>query len=290
MSRASRGAISKVVLPAAGLGTRLLPITKELPKEMLPIFVRANSGRLCPKPILQAVFEQLHDAGFRDFCFVVGREKRAIEDHFTPDAGNLRKLSSKGNRNRPEDLKNFYRKVRNSNIVWINQLEPRGFGDAVLRAEPFVGGDRFLCHAGDTYIVSKGNRHFAELFSLSDEEKCGAVFVAQRVKNPEGYGILEGERISDRVYGVRRVVEKPKRPKSNIAIMPLYVFRPVIFQALRKTGRGFGGEFQLTDAIQRLIDWKSRVYAYLLDSDDMRFDIGTPETWWEALALSHSHC
>jgi len=280
--------VRKAVLPVAGLGTRLLPITKELPKEMLPIFLRGANGRLCPRPMIQAVFEQLHDTGLREFCFVVGREKRAIEDHFTPDEGYLRRLSRKDNKGRLQDLQQFYRRILTSSIVWINQPRPRGFGDAVLKAEPFVGGDRFLCHAGDTHIVSKGNRHLAKLLSLSDEERCGAVFLAQRVKTPRAYGVLEGERISDRVYDVRRVVEKPKRPKSNIAIMPLYVFRPIIFKALRRTGRGFGGELQLTDAIQRLIEWKSRVYAYLLGSEDLRLDIGTPETWWEALAVSHS--
>jgi UTP--glucose-1-phosphate uridylyltransferase len=288
MSGAATSVIRKAVLPVAGLGTRLLPITKELPKEMLPVFLRGANGRPCPKPMIQAVFEQLHDTGVREFCFVVGREKRAIEDHFTPDVAYLRRLSRKDNKDRLRDLQEFYRRILTSSIVWVNQPEPRGFGDAVLKAESFVGGDRFLCHAGDTHIVSKGNRHLAKLLSLSEEEGCGAVFLAQRVKSPRDYGVLEGQRISDRVYDVKRVVEKPKRPKSNIAIMPLYVFRPIIFKALRMTGRGFGGELQLTDAIQRLIDGKSRVYAYLLGPEDFRLDIGTPETWWEALALSHS--
>ena len=288
MHGAARSEVRKIVLPAAGFGTRLLPITKELPKEMLPIFLRSPNGTLCPKPLLQAVFEQIYDEGLRDFCFIVGREKRAIQDHFTPDPGYLRRMRSKDKNHRLQDLELFYRRIANSTIVWINQPEPKGFGDAVLRAEPFVGGDRFLCHAGDTYIVSKRNRHLDALFSLSDEERCSAVFVAQRVKRPEGYGVLEGERISDRLYDVRRVVEKPERPKSNLAIMPLYVFRPIIFKALRKTRLGSGGELQLTDAIQRLIDWKLRVYAYLLGPDDLRLDIGTPETWWQALAVSHS--
>lgn len=108
MHGAARSEVRKIVLPAAGFGTRLLPITKELPKEMLPIFTRTPSGRLCPKPVLQAVFEQLHAEGFRNFCFVVGREKRAIEDHFTPDPGYLRKLKSKDNKERLLDVAGFY--------------------------------------------------------------------------------------------------------------------------------------------------------------------------------------
>jgi UTP--glucose-1-phosphate uridylyltransferase len=288
MSGAATSVIRKAVLPVAGLGTRLLPITKELPKEMLPIFLRGANGRLGPKPMIQAVFEQLHDMGIREFCFVVGREKRAIEDHFTPDVGYLRRLSRKDNKERLRDLQHFYRRILTSSIVWINQPEPRGFGDAVLKAEPFVGSDRFLCHAGDTYIASRGNRHLTRLLTLSDDNRCDAVFLAQRLKNPKGYGIFEGQQTGGRVYEVERVVEKPKRPKSEMAIMPLYVFRPIIFKALRSIRPGFGGEVQLTDAIQRLIDWRSRVCAYLMGSSDVRLDIGTPEMWWEALAKSHS--
>ena len=268
------------------MGTRLLPETKELPKEMLPVFVRDGEGRLCPKPVLQAVFEQLFEAGFTQFCFVVGREKRAIEDHFTPDPRYLRKL--KNAKGQLQDLRRFYDKIMNSEVVWINQPEPKGFGDAVLRAEAFVGNDPFLCHAGDTYIISKSNRHLAALLKLSEEQKCDAAFITQRVKNPKGYGIVEGERVGKGIYHVRRVQEKPEKPRSDMAIMPLYVFQPIIFRALRKITRGSGGEVQLTDAIQRLIDWKSNVYAYLLRPGDVRLDIGTPETWWEALTLSHS--
>jgi UTP--glucose-1-phosphate uridylyltransferase len=277
----------KVVLPAAGLGTRLLPVTKELPKEMLPVFVRDSEGRLSPKPVLQAVFEQLSKAGFTQFCFVVGREKRAIEDHFTPDFRYLKKLALKNAKGELRDLRRFYDRITNSEILWINQPEPKGFGDAVLRAEPFVGNDPFLCHAGDTYIISKNNRHLAALLKLYEEEKCDAAFIIQRVKNPKGYGIVEGERVGKGIYDVRRVEEKPKKARSDMAIMPLYVFQPIVFRALRSIGRGYGREVQLTDAIQRLIDWKSKVYACLLQPHDVRLDIGTPETWWKALTLSH---
>jgi UTP--glucose-1-phosphate uridylyltransferase len=280
--------VRKVVLPSAGLGTRLLPITKEFPKEMLPIFARDHDRELRLLPLLQAVFEQLYNVGFREFCFVVGREKRAIEDHFTPDHGFLRKLRSKSRNDQLESMKRFYDMIVESRIIWINQPEPRGFGDAVLKAEPFVGNDLFLCHAGDTYITSRRNRHVRALLDLCEKDGCDAAFIAQRVKHPKGYGIVEGMRTARRIYNVERVVEKPEKPRSDIAIMPLYVFRPVVFRALRKIRPGFDGELQLTDAIQRLIDWKSKVFAYLLGPDDIRLDIGSPETWWEALALSRS--
>ena len=281
--------IDKAVLAAAGLGTRLLPLTKELPKEMLPIFVNNGGGRLTLKPMLQAVYEQLYSTGFRHFCFVVGREKRAIEDHFTPDMDYLNQLIARNKNDQFLAVKAFYEIIRDSTIVWMNQPEPKGFGDAVLRSESFVGSDMFLCHAGDTYIGSRENRHLAVLSELSAEERCAASFVAQRVDDPKGFGIVEGDTLGEGLVKVKRVVEKPEKPMSNIAIMPMYIFKPIVFKALREIEMGYGGEIQLTDAIQRLIDWKYDVYAHILDPDDIRLDIGTPETWWEALSASHSY-
>jgi len=280
--------IRKVVLPAAGLGTRLLPITKELPKEMLPIFVRGHNGQRCLKPVLQAIFEQLHEAAFNDFCFVVGREKRAIEDHFTPDLGYLDRLRARLKIECFENVKKFYDAIANSTIVWVNQPKPRGFGNSVLMTETFVGDSPFLCHAGDTYIVSKGNQHLKMLMKLFQEKDPDAVFLAQRVKNPRSHGIVEGVKVAARLYEVRQVAEKPQRPRSNLAIMPLYIFDSQIFKALKKIKPGVDGEYQLTDGIQRLIDSGSKVYALELGPRDLHLDVGTPETYWEALHLSHT--
>jgi UTP--glucose-1-phosphate uridylyltransferase len=280
--------IRKAVLPAAGLGTRLLPITKELPKEMLPIFVRGCDGEQCLKPMLQAIFEQLHGVGFRDFCFVVGREKRAIEDHFTPDLDYLKRLKARRKLNCFGNVKAFYDTISSSTVVWVNQPEPKGFGNSVLMTETFVGKSSFLCHAGDTYIESKGNQHLKMLTSLFQDRDADAIFLAQRLRDPRGYGVIEGVKVATRLYDVKRVVEKPERPRSNLAIMPLYVFNSSIFKALRKTRPGAGGEYQLTDAIERLIDAGSRVYALELGPKAFRLDIGTPETYWHALTLSHA--
>jgi UDP-glucose pyrophosphorylase (EC 2.7.7.9) len=132
--------LKKAVITAAGLGTRLLSETKELPKEMLPIFQRVN-GELALKPLLQVIFEQLYDVGIRDFCFVIGRGKRSIEDHFTPDWDFLEYLLKAGKELAAKSIEIFYKKVEDSNISWVNQPQPRGFGDAVLRAEKFVAND-----------------------------------------------------------------------------------------------------------------------------------------------------
>ena len=134
--------IRKAVVAAAGKGTRLLSATKELPKEMLPIFSK-NGGEISIKPILQIIFEQLDDLGVNEFCFIVGRGKRAIEDHFTPDLPFLEDMSKKGRRSQAKDLTDFYNKITKSQIVWINQPKPMGFGDAVLKSQVFTGDDDF---------------------------------------------------------------------------------------------------------------------------------------------------
>jgi len=281
--------IRKVVIPSAGLGTRLFPATKEQPKEMLPIFSKTMNGEIAVKPLLQMVFEQLHDAGFREFCFVVGRGKRSIEDHFTPDHNSVSMLQGMGKSGPASDLENFYSKLKTSTTVWVNQPEPKGFGNAVLMAQPFVQSERCLVHAGDTYIISKNIDHIKWLISTYERLNADAAFIVQEIENPKQFGIIEAEEIENGIYKVRAAIEKPEEPPTNLAIMPIYVFHPVIFKALEKTQPGKAGEIQLTDAIQKLIDWGLNVYAVKLNKDQIRLDIGSPETYWEALSLSYQH-
>lgn len=276
------------MIPAAGLGTRLFPATKEQPKEMLPIFSKTTDGNVVVKPLLQLVFEQLHDAGFREFCFIVGRGKRSIEDHFTPDHNSINMLQM-GKSGPASDLDGFYKKLKTSTIIWVNQPEPKGFGNAVLMAQPFVRNERCFVHAGDTYIISKDMEHIKELIKTFERLKADAAFVVQEIENPQQYGVIEAEEVENGIYKVKAAVEKPEKPPTNLAIMPMYVFHPVIFKALEVTQPGKGGEIQLTDAIQRLIDWGLNVYAVKLNKGEVRLDIGSPETYWEALSLSYRH-
>src|SRR3989449_8063163 len=136
--------------------------------------------------------EQLYLAGFREFCFIVGREKRAIEDHFTPDFSYVSMLQSKGKTGPSEDLKSFYEMIEGSTLVWINQPEPRGFGDAVLKAKTFIGGDSFLVHAGDSYILSENSKHLKRLREVSDMMKADAAFLVPQLEDHPRYGIVEG--------------------------------------------------------------------------------------------------
>jgi UTP--glucose-1-phosphate uridylyltransferase len=279
--------IHKVVIPAAGLGTRLFPATKEQPKEMLPIFSSAGNGNLRVMPLLQMVYEQLYDSDFREFCFVVGRGKRSIEDHFTPDSTSVTMLENIGKDDQAKSLNEFYRKLETSTILWVNQPKPRGFGNAVLMAKPVVQNDCFLVHAGDNCIISPSMDHIKVLQSAYEKLNAAAAFIVLEIENPKQYGIIEGEEIQPGIYKVKAAIEKPEKPPTNLAIVAIYFFQPIIFKALEEIQPGKGGEIQLTDAIQKLIDWELNVYGVKLGKDYKRIDIGNPEDYSSALSLSY---
>jgi UTP--glucose-1-phosphate uridylyltransferase len=270
--------IQKVVITSAGLGTRLLPMSKELPKEMMPVFMRGPNG-IVLKPLLQALFEQLHTCGFREFCFVVGRGKRAIEDHFTPDWSYIEFLEKTDKAAIAEELRAFYKIVEESTIMWVNQPAPKGFGHAISMARSFVGESPFLAAAGDTYITT--NSFITRMLNKFNVEKPKAVLLLQHVLDPRHYGVatVSGDKVLN-------VVEKPSIPPSDLAIMPIYIFDPVIMKKLSHLPAGYGGEIQLTDAIQRIIRI-GEVKAVLLSDNEYRLDLGTPENYWEAIRTSY---
>ena len=276
------------MVPAAGLGTRLFPATKEQPKEMLPIFATADNGDVSVKPVVQMVFEQLYAAGLREFCYIVGRGKRGIEDHFTPDASCIKNLEGMGRNGQATDLEKFYEKLNNSTTMWVNQPEAKGFGNAVLMSQPFVQNEQCLVHAGDSCIISKDMDYIKKLMAAYERFNADAAFIVLEIENPKHYGIVEGDEVEPGVLKVKSVVEKPEKPATNLAIMAMYVFHPVIFKALEATKPGKNGEIELTDAIQKLIDWGLSVYAIKLDKNHVHLDIGSPERYWEALELSHN--
>jgi UTP--glucose-1-phosphate uridylyltransferase len=282
--------IRKVVITAAGIGTRLLTVTKEQPKEMLPIFAK-NHDKLClnVKPLLQIVFEQLHDSGFRDFCFIIGRGKRVIEDHFTVDLDFIKQLNNKGKHDVSSSLEQFYKKLEDSLIMWINQPEPKGFGHAVLMAKPYVKDETFLVHAGDAYIFPTHNEKPLErLMKSHNEYQPAATLLLKEIEKPKQHGIAEIKEIDSGII-VKRVIEKPKKPPTNLAVMPIYIFNPSIITALEKTRPGLSGEIQLTDAIQQLITDGFEVRAVKLRNSEIRLDVGTPENYWHAIATSYKH-
>lgn len=285
--------VRKVVVPAAGLGTRLLPATKEQPKEMLPIFAQGSGGDSYVKPVLQAIFEQFFEAGFRHYCFVIGRGKRAIEDHFTRHSEYLEVLRTNLRKSGARSLETFYDRLREAEIIWVNQPDPVGFGDAVLRTRAWVASheadEGFVVSAGDTYIMSSGQSHIRRLLGAYGELHSDAIFLVKRMRDPRQYGVAEGRRLARGIHAVQQVVEKPKKPPSDLAIMPVYIFSPLIFDALDKIQPDAGGEIQLTNAIQLLVDRGLKVHALELEPSERRLDIGSPALYWEALRLSHRY-
>ncbi len=262
--------IRKAVITAAGSGSRLLPFSKETPKEMLPYCARAKDGRLILKPILEVVYESLHDHGYRKFCFVVGRGKRSIEDYFLIDD------SAKYSTN--SDLQDFYKKIRSSHIMYVQQSSPRGFGDAVLKAKLFAGKDSFLLHAGDDVILSPGNGHIQRLEDAFFSNGADIALLVGRVERPEQYGIIEGRSIGDGLFRVEHLEEKPRRPKTNLAVIATYIFKPSIFCELERVEPDRNREIQLTDAIGSLVA-NGKCIAVELGAAEKRIDVGTPESY-----------
>ena len=276
--------VIKTVLTAAGRGTRLLPFTKEMPKEMMPIFTKIHGNQRAVIPLLQYIFEQFYSMKIRDFCFVVGRDKRSIEDHFTPRQDYLYESSG----NHKKIISDFYKKLENCNLMWINQNKPLGFGNAVKRAEKFVRDEDFILHAGDISIISRYKHPILRLIGTAKKNPdVSAILVCKKVKNAKRYGILEIKKRLSSVYLVKGVEEKPVKPKSNFGILALYYFKPDIFNSLKKTKRGKNNEFQLTDGIQQMINDGKKVLAIPLTKDDIEIDVGTVESYRDAQVSSY---
>jgi len=277
--------INKVVLPVAGSGTRLLPVTKEQPKEMLPVFSLGAKGEKRVSPIIQLIFEQLFSEGFSNYCFIVGKNKRIIEDHFTSDYEFVNSLQIKKKNQYASDLLNFFNKVDKSSLVWINQSKPLGFGHAVMQSAPYVNKERFLLHAGDTLIISKNNSHIKKLINCHKKNNAAASFIVHEIEDPRHYGVIDGK-IKGNTIRVTNLEEKPTKPKTNLAIMPIYIFEPIIFKYLAKTKPKKLNEIQLTDAIASLAKDGHPVYAINLSKEMIQMDVGNPDSYWESLKIS----
>jgi UTP--glucose-1-phosphate uridylyltransferase len=150
-----------------------------------------------------------------------------------------------------------------------------------------IQNENCLVHAGDSCIISKNMDYIKKLLDNFHRLNADAIFLVLETENPQQYGIVEGEEVEPGIIKVTAVVEKPDKPKTNWAIMAMYVFHPIIFKALKSTHPGKNGEIQLTDAIQKLVEWNLSVYAVKLDDTYKHLDIGSPERYWEALELSY---
>ena len=270
--------INKIVIPAGGLGTRLLPITKVMPKEMMPLFLHDKNGETIVKPLIQIIYEKNFKLGLREYCIIVGKQKRTIKDHFTPNQDFLRNFH-KNTRFRT-DLEKFHSMLNKSKIFWVNQPNPRGFGDAVKHAGSFVGNDDFLVTAGDT-LLPTGDKIIKKLLNSKLQGENDAIILLKKVSNPKRFGVavIKEEKHKIKVINVE---EKPKKPKSNLSIVALYRFRPSIIKALNEI-KPNKTELQLTSGIQKLIDWGGNVSAIILDEKDQVIDIGTADSYLETI-------
>lgn len=253
--------IRKAIIPAAGFGTRLLPATKSQPKEMLPIV---------DKPTIQYVVEEAEASGIRDILMIIGRGKRAIEEHFDRNFELEAELEEKG---RKEDLEAIRRSASLANIHFVWQKELRGLGDAVSYARDHVGREPFAVLLGDTLLESDRpvTRQLMDVFERYRESVVALEEVP--MEKVERYGVMDGSPVDGDVYLVRRFVEKPPRAEapSNLAIAGRYVFTPEIFDHLEKIPPGKNNEIQLTDAMARML--KERA-MYGLRFKGTRWDLG----------------
>ncbi|RDW15719.1 UTP--glucose-1-phosphate uridylyltransferase GalU [Oceanobacillus chungangensis] len=252
--------VKKAIIPAAGLGTRFLPATKAMPKEMLPVV---------DKPTIQYIVEEAIESGIEDIIIVTGKGKRAIEDHFDNNFELEQNLMEKGK----FELLEKVRHTSEVDIHYIRQKEPKGLGHAVWCARKFIGDEPFAVLLGDDIVQAEvpGLRQLIEQFEGTG---CSVVGVQQVADNEtDRYGIVDPLSAEGRRYQVRNFVEKPSQgtAPSNLAIMGRYVFTPEIFSFLDKQETGAGGEIQLTDAIQQLNQVQD-VYAY--DFAGKRYDVG----------------
>jgi UTP--glucose-1-phosphate uridylyltransferase len=253
--------VRKAIIPAAGLGTRFLPATKAMPKEMLPIV---------DKPTIQYIVEEAIESGIEDIIIVTGKGKRAIEDHFDHAFELEQNLIEK---EKYELLEKVQASSKMVDIHYIRQKEPRGLGHAVWCARNFIGNEPFAVLLGDD-IVQAETPCLKQLMNEYDETLSSVIGV-KRVPEDEThrYGVIDPMEQTGRRFNVRQFVEKPKpgTAPSNLAIIGRYILTPEIFRFLEKQYVGAGGEVQLTDAIQMLNEIQ-RVFAY--EFEGQRYDVG----------------
>ena len=256
--------IRKAVIPAAGFGTRFLPFTRAVPKEMIP---------LVDKPVIQYVIEEAAAAGIEDILIITSSGKEAMQNHFLPEADLEARLAATGKHALLESLK----KIQNlANLHYVEQKVLNGLGGALLLAEEFAAGEPFAVLLGDTvvesYTATPAIAQLADRYS----EFGGAVVALEQVppERVSNYGVIDGKLVAERLFAINNLVEKPKAEEapSNLAIASRYVLTPAIFECLKNSpAHGAGQEIYLTDALMLL---KNQETVYGCEIEAHRYDIG----------------
>jgi len=271
--------IKKAVFPVAGLGVRFLPATKANPKEMMPIV---------DKPLVQYAAEEAAAAGIADLIFITGRMKRSISDHFDK-AYELEAELERGNKH---EMLQIVRNILPPEVtcIYIRQAEPLGLGHAVLQARSVVGQEPFAVLLADDLIANGSEGCLKQMIDIFEANQSSVLAVEQvQPQDTNKYGIVAAEPIENRLSRVVQIVEKPKPQEapSTLAVVGRYIFTPAIFDCLKRTGQGAGGEIQLTDAIAKLLELEP-VLAY--EFEGKRYDCGSKLGYLQATveyALRH---
>lgn len=254
--------VRKAVIPAAGLGTRFLPITKSTPKEMLPIV---------DKPTIQYIIEEIVASGIEEILIINGRNKESIINHFdkVPELEALLKAGGK-----TEALEQVEAITNMAKIFSVRQKEAKGLGHAVLCAREFVGDEPFAVVLGDDIVYNDENPALKQMVDVYNTYGASVIGVQQVAPDQVNkYGIVSGDAVGERVYQVNDLVEKPAvgTAPSTMAILGRYIITPGIFEVLEHTGKGAGGEIQLTDGLKTLATME-KMFAY--DFIGKRYDVG----------------
>lgn len=255
--------IRKAVIPAAGFGTRMLPASKSVPKEMLPIY---------DKPTLHHIVKEVVDSGITDILIIISKDKGSIEDYFDVNF----ELEYELNKKSSEISREIHELSKMANIYTIRQKKKNGLGDAIKYAESFVGGEPFAILLGDDIIYNTSDelpciKQMADIYEKEETPVLGVQEVSW--EDVDKYGIVNGVKTSDRITEVESLVEKPSREEAttNLAILGRYIVTPDIFPILHETKPGKNNEIQLTDALNKLAE-KRKMIAY--DFIGKRYDVG----------------
>ncbi len=269
--------IKKCLFPAAGYGTRFLPVTKSMPKEMLP---------LVDKPLIQHGVEEAMAAGITGMAIVTGRGKRALEDHFDINYELEHQIAGTGKEAALAEIREL---IANCTFSYTRQIEMKGLGHAILTGEILIGNETFAVVLADDYCVAEGDGVLLQMVNLYKKYQCSIVAIEEVPKeDTHKYGIIDGVLEEDRVYRVNAMVEKPDPADAptNFAIIGRYILTPDIFDLIRTTPPGKNGEIQITDAIMRQAE-QGNVIAYQFQGK--RFDCGSVSGFIEATNYNYAN-
>jgi len=262
--------IRKCLFPAAGYGTRFLPATKAMPKEMLPVMA---------KPLIQYGVEEAVEAGMDVMAIITGRGKRAIEDHFDISYELEHQIKGSSKEHLLDDIRDL---IANCSFTYTRQIDMRGLGDAIYKGRVLIGDEPFAVLLADDLCTSEGQGVLSQMTEIYRKYRCSIVAVQEVPEDQVSkYGVISGKAIADDLYMIDEMVEKPaiEEAPSNLAIIGRYILTPDIFELIENTRPGKGGEIQITDALMSQVE-RGMVLAYRFKG--RRFDCGSIDGFVEA--------